>query len=501
MNRRKKLVLNVTFGIGCQLVSLICSFILPRFFLVYYGSEVNGLIATISQYLSLITVLDLGVGTVVQSALYEPLACGDSIGISRIVASSNRFFKKIAMIMIIYIIFLIFSFDTLVKNNFEFMYTSELIIAISISLFAQYYFGVTNQILLNADQKSYIQLITQIVTIVLNTILCIILIMLGGTIQVVKLTTSFVFLIRPIVFYFYVKKHYGIKKVNIGTEEPITQKWNGISQHLAYTITMNSSTIILSFFTDLTIVSIFTIYNTIVNGVNQVLRSFQNGIPALFGNLIANKEFQKLESYFNIFEWIIHNIIILLFMLCNILIIPFINIYTKGINDTNYIIPFFANVFILAQAIYALRTPYQMLVLAAGHYRETQNSAIIECILNILCCTILVIVLEINGLAIGMLLSMLYRTLYFIYYSNKRIMMRGIHYYIKYIILDVVFVLLARKFCSGLYNNMSSYIIWFKYAVIQGIKCLAILIILNICFFNKQSIVFIKGLKGKIKNK
>ena len=72
-SRGKKLALNTITSLVLQVVSVICGFILPRLILESFGSDVNGLVNSITQFLGVITLLDLGVGAVVQSALYKPL--------------------------------------------------------------------------------------------------------------------------------------------------------------------------------------------------------------------------------------------------------------------------------------------------------------------------------------------------------------------------------------------------------------------------------------------
>lgn len=67
MNRQQKLYANMSMAIGNQIVVLICGFVLPRLILVYYGSNTNGLVSSITQFLNLISFLELGVGVVVQS--------------------------------------------------------------------------------------------------------------------------------------------------------------------------------------------------------------------------------------------------------------------------------------------------------------------------------------------------------------------------------------------------------------------------------------------------
>ena len=93
MTRKKKMMLNTASSLAYQLITIICGFVLPQFFLTYYGSEVNGLVSSITQFLGFISLAECGVGAVVQSTLYKPLAENDMTMVSKVVISSEHFFK------------------------------------------------------------------------------------------------------------------------------------------------------------------------------------------------------------------------------------------------------------------------------------------------------------------------------------------------------------------------------------------------------------------------
>ena len=139
-----------------------------------------------------------------------------------------------------------------------------MILTISISTFAQYYFGIVNRILLTADQRGYIQYITQTIAVICNTIACYILIALGCRIQIVKLATSIIYLIQPFAIYIYVRGHYQIDKKIKYDKEPIAQKWNGIAQHVAAVILDGTDTVVLTLFSTLSNVSIYSVYFMVV---------------------------------------------------------------------------------------------------------------------------------------------------------------------------------------------------------------------------------------------
>ena len=101
--RKKSLALTTIFSLIYQVVVVICGIILPKLYMKYFGSELNGLVTSITQFLGFITLLEAGVGNVVQSSLYRPLAQKDDAEISKIIISSNRFFRKIALILAVYV--------------------------------------------------------------------------------------------------------------------------------------------------------------------------------------------------------------------------------------------------------------------------------------------------------------------------------------------------------------------------------------------------------------
>lgn len=137
--RNKRLKLNTISSLTNQIITIVCGIILPRLILVTYGSEVNGLINSITQFLQIIAFLELGVGAVVQSALYKPLAQRDSIAISKIMVSAQKFFSKLAMILLAYVIILMIGYSFVAEQNFGWIYTALMIVVMSISSFAQYF--------------------------------------------------------------------------------------------------------------------------------------------------------------------------------------------------------------------------------------------------------------------------------------------------------------------------------------------------------------------------
>lgn len=465
---KKRLMINTIAPVVLQLLTIVCGLILPRLYLVAYGSEVNGLVSSVSQFLSVISLLDMGVSSVVQAAFYQPVAKKDMDGISKIYLSSRNFFRKIAYIFLGYIVFVIVFFVYKSLSSFSTFEIALLIIIIASSLFVQYYFGLTDQILLNSDQYIYIQSGLQCILLVVNVAICYMLIELGFGIIVIRGISAIVFIFRPFILRLFVKKHYNLSLKIQFDGEPIKQKWDGASQFIANYVLTNTDVIILTFFSTFENVSIYTVYNNVAYGLRQLVMAMGSGFQSLWGNLLAKKENEQLNKSFDFFEWFLHNAVTVLFVTAFILIIPFIQIYTKGVSDANYINPLFGHLLIIANAVSCYRLPYIAMIYAAGQFKETQISAWIEMFINLVLSIILVNKFQLIGVAIGTLISMMYRTIYLAYYLRNNIINRRFSFFLRRALIDgmIVFIVLLinRVF---VFDNISI-IGW----VVYGIKVL-----------------------------
>lgn len=452
----------------------------------YYGSEVNGLVNSITQFLHIIAFLDLGVGAVVQSSLYKPLADGDNSQISCVLKSAGRFFQRLAQILLVYVVILIVVYPYIANQNFGFMYTATLIVAMSISSFAQYYFGVVNRLLLLADQRGYVQYNIQTVTLILNTIACTVLITCGASIQFVKLTTSLIYLLRPFSFKLYVDHHYNIDRKIHYSGEPIKQKWNGVAQHVAAVVLDGTDSIVLTVFATLSDVSIYSVYHMVVYGVKQLFISMTNGIQSLMGELWAKQETEELHDFFGWVEWSIHTGVVFVFGCTVALILPFVSVYTKGITDTNYVQPMFAILIVAANACHCLRIPYNLMILAGGHYKQTQSNYIIAAIINLGLSVIFVNFAGLIGVAIGTLVAMLYQTVWMAYYDSKNLIQWPFKNFIKQCVVDVLslgIILLGSNMMKLITNN---YFEWVICAIGVALFVGIVVVVINEIFYRDK---------------
>ena len=498
MNMRKKLFIwNTTTSLLSKVIAIACAFVLPRLILQNYGTEINGLTSSISQFLTIVSLSEFGVTAVVQSALYKPLAENDVNSISKIIVSASKFFRKIGYILVFYIGLLCIFYPLLINNVFGFKYTAGLILAMSINSLVQYLFGITKGQLISASQRGYIISITEIFVNILNTTICCILIYLGASIQFVKLITALIFLIQPITYIIYVRRNYNINYNIEYTEEPIKQKWNGVAQHIAYYVLNATDTIVLTIFSNLENVSIYCVYRLVLAGIHQLFSIFENSVKPLFGEVWALKESVQLKKFFNLYEWFINILVCFVFGCTLTLIIPFVKVYTNGVNDANYIVPGFSSVFTLCYAIQNVRNPYNVLILSVGHYKQTQKNYIITAIINIVFSVIFVQQFGLIGVAIGTLIALIYQTFWQAWYIYTHILQSNMTNFIKQISIDILTIIIGNIVSSGILLSDITY----KGFVIMSLKVSSIwlitILIINLIFYRNNIILLFKLIINK----
>ncbi len=476
MTESKRLKLNTFLPLIDKTVGMIYTLIIPRMFILCYGSDVNGLINSIGNFLSVLALMDMGIGAVVQSSLYKPLTENDNDALNRVLKSGRRFFDKITAVFFAYSIVLCFAYPIVIKKDFSFTYEALLVLILAVSSFTNSYLGITNNLLIAADSKMFINSASHCLCTVFCMVLSYFLIGNKTSVHIVETVVAGCYLIRPLIIGLFVHHNYKINyKVELN-EEPIKQKWNGIAQHLAYYVTTNTDVVVLTFFSSLSTVSVYSVYNMVATGVSGLLIVAQSAFPPVLGKLIAKNKQEELKSFFERYEFLAHFITTIVYACTVVLVVPFVSVYLKNANDANYIQPLFSFILISAMFVYTLRFPYHSAFISAGHFKQTQMSSVIEMLLNIIITFICVSKLGLVGVAIGTFVSLAYRTVYLILYMPNIINEVNCFNSIKLLVTDIIIYISAYLIGTCFSLNQKTYFSWF----LLGIKIFAVVVCISI---------------------
>lgn len=501
--RKRNIYKSAIIGLLEELVAIICGFILPRMILTYFGSDYNGIVAAVTQFIGCIALLKSGIGMATKAALYEPLYNHDQQKIEGIMSATMSFLRKVAVIFVVGIIIFACLYPFVVNKEFTWFFTFSLVLIISLGTFFQYYFGLGNQLLLEADQKYYIVSFVALTNTFFNTVISVICMKMGMSIHGVKLCSSLVYCTTPIILYLYVNRTYHINRKAEPDMESISKRWDAFGMQIANFVNSNTDIIVASLFLNLKEVSVYTIYYLVINGIKKVVNRISNGVEAALGSIIAENNKENLVKSFLLFEFVLNFLCIIAFSCLIILIVPFVNIYTSGITDVNYTRYLFGIIACTAELFFCLRLAYTYLVQAKGAFAETKIYSYIEAAINIVLSVVLVKWMGLVGIVVGTLIAMVYRTTVFAIYSFNNILERKVIYFVDRMFVTIVNIVVNCFICFHLLYRLphDNYFQLLLAAIPIGILTLLITSVINAFHYKdlfKHSVMLVVG---KIKNR
>lgn len=506
MNRTSKFLLNTISTAVLQVITFLSGFIVPKIMLSYYGSEINGLVTSITQFISYFNLVEAGLSGAAIFNLYKPLSENNHKKISGIVNAAKKYYIQAGYIFLLLTIVLSIFYPFYIKIDYmSYFEVSILVLLIGLNGALDFFTLARYRVLLTADQRTYVISIASSIAKIVDIIIIFLLAINNNTIIIVKALALSNVLLRSIILYSYVKKNYTyLDKAEKPIKEGLNQKWSVLYLQILGTFQTSLPVISLTLFTkDLLLVSVFTIYNMILGGINSLLSIFINGLNASFGEIIAQNDQNKLKNVYNEFEFSYYILISVAYSLCLTVILPFIKIYTANIHDINYILPVLAFLFTLNGYLYNLKTPQGMLVGSAGLFKDTRFQTSIQALILLFGCVILVPKYNIYGVMIASILSNLYRCLDLIIYIPRKINCLSFKKSLIKWIKSFFSICICLIFSHFVQFPINSYLSWFGFSISYGLIFLIFTIVV-FCIFDfktaKNILIRIKSLFNRKAN-
>lgn len=468
-----------------QAIVMVAGLITPRIMLRYYGSEINGLISSINQFIVYFNLVEAGLSGAAIYALYKPLAANDYTVINGVVSAAKKFYMQSGYIFVSLTIGLAVFYPYLVLTDELSPFSVGLLVLILGTNGALEFFTLSNyRVLLTADQKTYVISLASLVHIIINTIIVVVLGTMKVNIIILRLVALLSIFLRSFILTIYVKINYKyIDYKAIPNTEALNKRWDALYLQILGAVHTGAPVVILTLVTkDLKLVSVYSIFNIVSAGLNGILGIFKSGLAASFGDVIAKDEKKVLQKSYSEFEFSYYALITAVYSIALITIMPFIRIYTSGVTDINYDVPKIGFLFIVNGLLYNLKTPQGMLVISAGMFRETRVQTTIQGLISVVLGLVLTPFIGIYGVLIASILSNIYRDIDLSFFVPKNITKLPVRNTIKRMIIVFISVLIIYFPFLNNELNPNSYLQWIKYAIIVGIYACIVVLIVNVLF-------------------
>lgn len=471
---------NMIYSIMYKFVLVVTGLIIQRYVLSSFGSDINGLYSSITQFLSYMILLESGVGTASIQALYRPLANNDWPSANAVIAATKQQYAKICRWFLLLLVGLSFLIPCIVSSQVE-MWTAGLLTFVSgLSSVVTYAFLGKYVILLTADNRIGVTYIIDSFLNILSCLLRLFAIYVEQSIIVVQSILVVMAILKSIIIFIYVNKNYRNLDLKVKPDnKAISQRWSVMVHQIAGLVVNHTDVTVLTIFSTLKNVSVYSVYNYIYSNISTILNTtFSQAIQASFGRL-ATGDKETYNKAFKLFESIYYGILFSILSTALIMTLPFVSLYTKGVTDINYIIPSIALLFCGCQIINLIRVPSIITINAYGWFQETKKGAIIEAIINITVSLALYPFWGLKGLLIGTICSYLYRTQDVIIFVYKKCMIGWKNLFVNLLINIGCFLILIFIFFVWKPITVTGWTDWIIKAICIFVLTIGVFYIVN----------------------
>lgn len=422
---KSKFMKNVVFGFGGQCIIIILGIIIPRIMITSYGSDVNGLVSTVTQIFTYMALLEAGVGQAARNALYKPITENDREGISYIVSVAQGYFRKITLCYGVVVVLLSFIVPQIIKSNVSWFTIFLVVFFEGMSGVVTFYFIETQTIVLTAEGKGYINNGVNVVNKTLSYIVKIIMAMLGINIAVLQFAFFLITIVKVFFYKYYFKKNYSwIDYKAAPKSAKLADRNSYILTEVAWTLFSSTDMIVLSTFVSTKMSSVYAVYNMVFSNLNVLLNAVYTSISYMLGQAY----YENKERYIKIhdaFTSVFLGAMTVLMCIAYILIIPFVRLYTKGVTDVEYIYTSLPIMFALVQILSWSRYVSGNLTGLAGYAKQVSKISLIEAIINVILSIALVQRFGIVGVLFATVAALPIKVIFCSYLTDKKILERS----------------------------------------------------------------------------
>lgn len=468
---------------GASAVSIIVQFLYRTLFLMILSKEYLGIEGLFTNILQVLSLAELGIGTVISYRLYTPIQEYNVKEVAALMGFYRKVYIIVAIVILIAGIILLPFLKLFIKDaseipsdiNFYFIYILYLIQSVSS------YFFTYKQTILAADQKGDILALFMIGKVIVQTVIQIIILKITRNYQFMLIIAILIGIVWNWLLSLYISHKYSAVfdiQVRIDEENKRTvfKDMRAMLCHkIGGTALGATDNLVLSAFVGLGQLGIYSNYSLILTSLNKVLNQLLGNFTASLGNAFILMDDNELYEFYEKLLLVNHIIANVATICVYILINPFIRVWQN--NDMT----FEAKVVILITICFylnAVRIINCSFTNACGLFEKDIIRPLIECIINAVISVLFTLKLGIIGVFLGTVISHLctvwWREPYLLYkYIFKRKVEKYWYLFFKNLMFIILEVIIIKKNFEIVITN---YFQW----IVQGIITFCVVLIGNV---------------------
>lgn len=454
--KKKRALYNLVVGIGSKVLLMVIGFLIPKVLIENYGSDVNGLLSSMAQIFGYLNLAEAGIGVATTQALYKAVATDDWDEINSILNAASKFYKRTGVVYLIGVICVAVLYPLLIPNTLGFYRVFLIFVFSGLEHVLQYFFLLKYVALLNTEGKTYIHV--AISTIVSSVTQITKLILVSNAVNLVFIYAAYfvISIAQVVAVNVYIRKNYS-KSINTrvpANTDALSQHNSVLVHQISSLVFSNTDVLILTAFTNLQCVSIYTIYNMVVANISVLITTALDSFTSALG-LTYNQNRGRFDKYYDVYEVVSWGIYFSMMTVTLVLYEPFIRLYMAKA-DISYTDTWLPLLFVINTLLSIVRMPGLKVMNIEGCFKDTKSRTILESVINLSVSMVAVQILGIYGVLLGTTAALLFRTFDIIIYSNAKILHRSWSIIIKRLVAYSVGMLFMVYIFSGVRSWIDS---------------------------------------------
>jgi len=301
MTRTEKSTKNAIAALIYQCGYLLLTFITRFIMIKSIGLTSVSLNGLFTEVISMLSLIELGVGSAIVYNLYKPLAENDTKKLTQLMTLFKKAYRTIAFAMFLIGLCLLPRIDLFVSKIDVSLNYLRLIYFLFLIKTACSYLLSYKISLINADQKAYIVSICNLFTKIIFTIIEIIILLIFHNFILYLILEILLVLITNFILSQITDRKYPFLKNEDQLPKGESKNIFNIIKNIFITtictrITSSTDNILISMLVGTIQVGIYSQYSMIINGINTLVRQMNTSISASIGNFMMTEKKSKCHE-------------------------------------------------------------------------------------------------------------------------------------------------------------------------------------------------------------
>lgn len=465
MNKTKKTALNFTTSVINLFLNGIFTIIVVRRVLDVFGSDYNGLNATVTQVILVFTLVDGSFTLASLVALYKPYSMQDFSLFNRIISTTKSALLRIGAITIVSgIVFsLIYPFFVNTSLDYGTILIILLISLITVSfntLFVNKY-----RVIYQVTQSEYIINLFQSLNIILSQIGALLVITYTRNLVLLRLQYALFTVLTGLLVIYMAKRRFKFIDFHQETDFSLIKGTKDVMVTATTGMIYRSApTFFISAFSGTMYTSVYSVYNYAITIIHNVIYGFLESPKNALGQILSSGRQDHINRVFDEYERTTILLINIFFTTTYVMLIPFIRIYTRGISDVRYEDPFIASFLVLNAVLMLIHIPSGIAINLAGHFKAVRRIQVTALISLMFTMVIFGYFFGLRGIIFSNTCTSLILALQEITYTRKNILKTKLSVFYRFLgpnlILGFLISLGLEPFIQAQVSSWLMFLIW-----------------------------------------